>query len=528
MSRHNKILPATLTAASFVVATLAAVFFTATPSHAGGFEPASWLAETPPQPKVLLVRDATIWTSGPQGRLDHADLLVRQGKIAAVGRHLSAPRGALIIDAGGKHITAGLIDCHSHTAIEGGTNEGTHITTAEVRIEDVLNPDAIDIYRQLAGGLTAANILHGSANSIGGQNAVIKLRWGATAGELVLAGAPPGIKFALGENPKQSNWDDLDELRYPQTRPGVEQSIRERFTAAHDYQRAWKDYRAGREGSRIPPRRDLQLEALVQVLAGERLVHAHSYRADEILMLIRLADEFGFTVASFQHVLEGYKVADEIAAHGAGASTFSDWWAYKFEVIDAIPYNGSLMADRGVVVSFNSDDNELARRLNLEAAKAVRYGGTSESEALKFVTLNPAIQLKVDDRIGSLEKGKDADFVIWSGHPLSTYSLAEQTWIDGRKYFDREQDLASREAIAEERAALLAKVNEESEGSSDAVDGEEGEEATPSDAEEEEETEAGESSAEPPSTDPPPSATALDIAFRGLKDVLTGASKENR
>ncbi len=489
---------------------------------AAGFEPNAWLAETPAQPKVLLVRNATLWTSGPQGKLDHTDLLIRQGKIAAIGQNLGAPRGAVILDASGKHVTAGLIDCHSHTALEGGTNEGTNITTAEVRIEDVIDPETIGIYRQLAGGLTVANVLHGSANSIGGQNAVIKLRWGASADQMLFAGAPAGIKFALGENPKQSNWGNLDELRYPQTRPGVEQSIRERFTAARDYQRQWREFRAGHGNSRIPPRRDLQLDALVEILEGKRLVHSHSYRADEILMLIRLADEFGFTVASFQHVLEGYKVADEIAAHGAGASTFSDWWAYKFEVIDAIPYNGSLMHDRGVVVSFNSDDDELARRLNLEAAKAVRYGGASESEALKFVTLNPAIQLKIDDRVGSLEKGKDADFVLWSGHPLSTFSVAEQTWIDGRKYFDRDEDLASREALAEERAALIAKVKAESESSSDEdEEGEKGEEA------EEGESSNSETSTEP-SAESPPSTTALYHAFRGLQELLTRANKEIR
>ena len=513
-----------LAATALGLATILAIALAAlTPSAAlaAGFEPSAWMAERPAQPKILLVRNATLWTSGPQGKLDHSDLLIRQGKIAAIGQDLAAPRGAVIIDASGKHVTAGLIDCHSHTALEGGTNEGTHITTAEVRIEDVIDPETINIYRQLAGGLTVANVLHGSANSIGGQNAVIKLRWGATADEMLFAGAPAGIKFALGENPKQSNWGNLDELRYPQTRPGVEQSIRERFLAARDYQRAWKEYRAGHGKSRIPPRRDLQLDALVEVLEGKRLVHAHSYRADEILMLIRVADEFGFTVASFQHVLEGYKVADEIAAHGAGASTFSDWWAYKFEVIDAIPYNGSLMHERGVVVSFNSDDDELARRLNLEAAKAVRYGGTSESEALKFVTLNPAIQLKIDDRVGSLEQGKDADFVIWSGPPLSTFSVAEQTWIDGRKYFDRSEDLASREALAEERAALIAKVQAESKSSSD-EDGDEAEEGESSDAG------PGAEPDDDPSAESPPSSTSLHHAFRDLRELLTRANKEIR
>jgi imidazolonepropionase-like amidohydrolase len=421
-------------------------------------DPESWNEALPAQPEAILVRHATIWTSGPQGRLEDADLLVRKGVIAAVGRGLDAPAGALIVDATGKHVTAGLIDAHSHTAITGGVNEGTNITTAEVRIGDVLDPGDIAMYRELAGGLTSANLLHGSANSIGGQNQVIKLRWGAGPEGLRFAGAPPGIKFALGENPKQSNWG-VERKRFPQSRQGVEESIRERFVAARDYRRRWDEYRRRGDKNEVPPRRDLQLEALVEILDGKRLVHAHSYRADEILMLLDVAASFGFRVATFQHVLEGYKVAAEIAAHGAGASTFSDWWAYKYEVIDAIPWNGAIMQRRGVVVSYNSDSDELARRLNLEAAKAVRYGNLPEEEALDFVTINPARQLHIDQRVGSLEPGKDADFVVWNGHPLSTYTLCEQTWIDGRKYFDRAADLARRAEIATERRALLDKLD---------------------------------------------------------------------
>jgi imidazolonepropionase-like amidohydrolase len=411
----------------------------------GQGDPSAWRNSAPEQPAVLVVRNATIWTSGPAGRLEEADLLIRRGRVAAVGTDLEAPPEALEIDA------------HSHTAVQGGVNEGTNIVTAEVRIADVIQPESIDIYRQLAGGLTAANLLHGSANAIGGQSAVIKLRWGAPPSELLLAGAKPGIKLALGENPKQSNWN-VDERRYPQTRMGVEQVIRERFRQALDYRRRWREFEAGSGRDRVPPRRDLQLEALVEILEGRRDIHAHSYRADEILMLMQVAEELGFRIRCFQHVLEGYKVADELAAHGATASTFSDWWAYKYEVIDAIPYNGSIMADRGVVVSFNSDSSELARRLNLEAAKAVRYGGVPEEEALGFVTLNPAIQLGAEERIGSLEPGKDGDFVIWSGHPLSTYSIVEQTWIEGRRYFDRAEDLSRRRATAAERDMLLKKA----------------------------------------------------------------------
>jgi imidazolonepropionase-like amidohydrolase len=425
-----------------------------------------WKNAQPPQPDVLVVRHATIWTSGPQGKVADADLLVRKGKVVAVGAHLAAPAGAVEIDATGKHVSPGIFDPHSHSDIVGNVNEGTNIVTSEVRIEDVVNAESIAIYRELAGGVTTVNLLHGSANAIGGQNAVVKLRWGAAPEDLFF-GAPQGIKFALGENPKQSNFGgggggEDARRRYPQTRQGVEQVIRETFLAARDYQRRWDEYRKDPRADRVPPRRDLQLDAVVEILNGKRLVHSHCYRADEILMLMRLAEEFGFRVATLQHVLEGYKVADEIAAHGAGGSTFSDWWAYKDEALDAIPYNGAIMWQRGVVTTFNSDSNELARRLNLEAAKAVRYGNVPETEALKFVTLNSAKQFHVDDRIGSLEPGKDADFVIWSGSPLSTYSVAEQTWIDGRKYFDRAEDLKHREEIARERAALVAKVKAES------------------------------------------------------------------
>ena len=430
----------------------------------------AWMNETPEQPAVVLVQGATVWTSGPDGILENADVLIKAGKISKVGQGLKAPQDAVVIDGTGKHVTPGLIDAHSHSAIIGGVNEFSNVTTAEVRIADVVNSDAIAIYRELAGGLTVANQLHGSANSIGGQNAVMKLRWGATPEEMMFKGAPEGIKFALGENPKQSNFFNRENPRYPTTRAGVERSIRERFEAARDYQKAWEAYE--KDGSEVPPRRDLQLEAMVEIMTGERLVHAHSYRADEIIMLARVGEEFGFTIASYQHVLEGYKVADEIAAVNAGASTFSDWWAYKYEVVDAIPHNGAIMWDRGVVVSFNSDSDELSRRMNTEAAKAVRYGGVPEDEALKFVTLNPAIQLGIDEWVGSLEAGKDADFVVWSGHPLSTYTVCEQTWIDGRKYFDLEDDRQAREDLDAERLALMEKVRAASESDSD--DSEEG------------------------------------------------------
>lgn len=413
------------------------------------------MQERPAQPEVVLVRGATIWTSGPAGRLDQ-DLLVEKGKIVRTGKNLAVPAGATVIDGRGKHLTPGLIDAHSHTAISRGINEGTHAITAEVRIGDVLDATDINIYRELAGGLTTANILHGSANPIGGQNQVIKLRWGETPEGLKFAGAKPGIKFALGENVKQANWGEQFTTRYPQTRMGVEQLIRDNFMAARDYEQSWKRFNSG--ATTLRPRRDLQMESVLEILRGERLVHIHAYRQDEILMFARLAKQTGISVGSFQHVLEGFKVADAIAEIGAGGSSFSDWWGYKFEVYDAIPQNGALMNQAGVVVSFNSDSNELARRLNTEAAKAVKYGGVSEEEALKFVTLNPARQLRIDRRVGSLEAGKDADFVLWSGHPLSTYSHAEQTWIDGRKYFDQARDLQMRDANERERETLIQKA----------------------------------------------------------------------
>jgi imidazolonepropionase-like amidohydrolase len=412
------------------------------------------LASQPAQPDALLIRGATIWTSGPEGRLENADLLIRSGRFAAVGQNLDAPRGAMIIDAAGKHVTAGIIDAHSHTAISRGINETGSAITMEVRIADVLNPTDINIYRQLAGGLTVANVMHGSANPIGGQIQTIKLRWGGDADGLVFEGAPAGVKFALGENVKQSNWGDEYTTRYPQSRMGVDEIIRDAFDAARAYREARES--AGRNDP--PVRRNLRLDAALEILDRDRRIQIHSYRQDEILAFIRLAQDYGLYVGAFQHVLEGYKVAPEIAALGAGGSTFSDWWGYKYEVIDAIPYNGALMRQAGVVVSFNSDDDELATRLNTEAAKAVKYGGVPETEALKFVTINSAIQLGIDDRVGSIEPGKDADFVIWSGDPLSTFTRAEQTWIDGRKYFDIDTDAAMRAADEAERSRLIQKV----------------------------------------------------------------------
>ena len=403
------------------------------------------------KPQKVLFKNGTIWTSGPSGILKNASVLIEDGKIKKINNAIEVGKEVEIIDIKGKHLTPGLIDCHSHSAISRGVNEGTHSVTVEVRIGDSVDPTDISLYRQLGGGLTTANLLHGSANPMGGQNQVIKLRWGSGPDGLKFKGAKPGVKFALGENVKQSNWGDKNTTRYPQTRMGVEQIMKDSFIAAKEY----GDEKIKSEKENIPHRKNYRMEALLEILRGNRIVHIHSYRQDEILMFVRLAQEFGFTVGTFQHVLEGYKVADAIADIGAGGSTFSDWWAYKFEVYDAIPFNGSLMQKMGVITSFNSDSSELACRMNIEAAKAVKYGGLSEEEALKFVTVNPAKQLRIEDRVGSIEPGKDADLVIWNGSPLSTYSKAEQTWIDGVKYFDIKLDEALREKVKKERNRLI-------------------------------------------------------------------------
>jgi imidazolonepropionase-like amidohydrolase len=404
------------------------------------------------EPRGVLIRGATIWTCGPAGRIENGTLLVVDGKITRIGSmpisdETGLPAGSvLIVDGRGKHVTPGLIDAHSHALILGGVNEGTLPSTAMVRVSDVVNSETENIYQELAGGVTAANLLHGSANPIGGQNCLVKLKEGAAPEDLKMRGAPLGIKFALGENVKQSNWGERTATRFPQTRMGVRTFFANRFTAAQQYLKDWEDFR--RSGG-LRPRRDLELEAIGEIIEGKRWIHCHGYRQDELLMMLRLMEDFGVKIGTLQHVLEGYKVADEIAKHGAGASCFSDWWAYKFEVYDAIPYAGSLMRERGVLVSFNSDDADLARRLYLEAAKAVKYGGTPEEEALKFVTANPAKQLRIDQRVGSLEPGKDGDFVLWSKPPLNSGTVCLETWIEGKKYFDRALD--SDRTLARER-----------------------------------------------------------------------------
>jgi imidazolonepropionase-like amidohydrolase len=410
---------------------------------------------------VIFIQNATIFTV-TQGNIEHGGILIKDGKIAAVGSGLKAPDGAMIIDGTGQFVIPGIIDCHSHIAVDGSVNEGGPAVSSMANIADVLNPNDISIYDDLAGGVTVANVLHGSANPIGGQTIVIKLRWGKPASELPFQGALPGIKFALGENPKRSGFTSPPGIpdRYPATRLGVEEVIRQAFIEATEYKKQWDDYngrKAAGEQGLVAPRRNEQLEPLVEVMEGKRYVHSHCYRADEILMLMRVAKEFGFKVRTFQHVLEGYKVADEIAASGAGGSTFSDWWGYKVEAYDAIPYNAAMMTERGVVVSINSDDAEEARHLNQEAAKSMKYGGMSANDALKMITINPAIQLGVDEHVGSIEVGKDADLVIYNHNPLSVYAVAQKTLIDGQIYFDRQRDMEGRAALDKEKQDLLDK-----------------------------------------------------------------------
>ncbi len=415
-------------------------------------------AQTSSNPSETLIRNATVLTI-TRGVLTNTDVLIRNGKIAAVGKGLSAGANARVIDGTGKYVMPGIIDAHSHSMMDGQVNEGSLAVSSMVRTQDVLNPTDIDLYRQLAGGVTTLNLLHGSANPIGGLNSVVKIKYGRPASEFMFPGAMPGIKFALGENVKRSSQPNQPGVtrRYPNTRMGVEETIRDAFTKARDYKKTWDEYKAAvAKGNKnvMPPRRDLQLEPLVEILEGKRYVHSHCYIASEILMLISLADEFGFKIRTFQHVLEGYKVAKEIAAHGAGASTFADSWAYKIEAYDAIPYNMAIMTRAGVVVSVNSDSDERARRLNIEAAKAMHWGDLTEEQALKLITLNPAIQLGIQDRVGSIEVGKDADIAIWNGHPFSVYSRVDTTFVDGDVFFDRQQDLARRPELAKERALL--------------------------------------------------------------------------
>jgi imidazolonepropionase-like amidohydrolase len=385
----------------------------------------------------IAIRNATVLTI-TKGTLQNATVLVQNGKITAVGQNVNIPAGTQVIDGTGKYVMPGIIDAHSHTALDAGLNEGTDAVTPEVKVE--VRSDALSIYRSLAGGVTSLNVLHGSSNVVGGQAAIVKLRFGEPNEKLLFEGAPRIVKFALGENPKRSNSNvpQGQERRFPVTRMGVEEMLRWWFNQASVYRKEWSTYSEAvkKDKTILAPRRDLRLEALVDIMDGRLLVHAHSYREDEIMMLMKVAEDYGFRIKTFQHVLEGYKVADEIAKHGAGASTFADEWAYKMEAWDAIPHNASLMAHRGVVVSINSDSDERARRLSQEAALAMKYGDATETEALSMITINPAIQMGIDKRVGSLEVGKDGDIAVFSGHPFAPASKVEKTIIDGKLYFD--------------------------------------------------------------------------------------------
>jgi len=404
----------------------------------------------PAKQENLVFRNCTVWTNTDQGILENADVWIRNGKIQAVGEDIEA-ENATEIDGTGKHLTSGIIDEHSHIAIRKGVNEGTQNSSAEVSIADVINPDDINIYRHLAGGVVALQQLHGSANPIGGQSSLIKLRWGKSAEEMKIKNIDGFIKFALGENVKQSNWGDRYRIRYPQTRMGVEQVYEEYFTRAREYEQKMK--------SGEPFRKDLELETILEILNRERFITCHSYQQGEINMLMKLAEGYDFRINTFTHVLEGYKIADKLAAHGAGASSFSDWWAYKYEVIDAIPYNAAILDRMGVVTALNSDDAEMGRRLNQEAAKAVKYGGVSEEAAWKMVTLNPAKLLHIDDRTGSVDPGMDADLVLWSRHPLSSMARAERTLIDGVEYFNLETYEKLEKALKADKRRLAEKMS---------------------------------------------------------------------
>lgn len=410
-----------------------------------------------------LIRNATVVTV-TNGTIENGSVLVRDGRIAAVGPagSVSARPGARVIDATGMWLSPGIVDTHSHSAVEGSVNEWSVPNSGMVRVGDVLDPNDVSVYRQLAGGTTTVQILHGSANPIGGQSAIVKWKWGRPIEEWPIAGAPRGIKFALGENPKSANTPPQANVvrQYPDTRMGVEQVLEETFVGAREYERRMKEYeRLRKQGTpAVAPRRDLLMETMLGILNGDVLVHSHGYRADELMMLMNLAERMGFRIRTLQHVLEGYKVAPEIAAHGAGASTFIDWWGFKIEAYDGIPFNPAIMHRAGVLASVNSDSDELARHLNVDAAKAVHWGGLNEDEALALATINPARQLGIADRVGSIETGKDADLVLWTDHPLSTYARVETTMIEGEIYFDRKRDLEQREARAAERKRLLEQI----------------------------------------------------------------------
>ena len=432
------------------------------PNKAYGFEKL-------PAKENIIFKNATVWTNEEEGIVENYDVIISNGKIIATGFSLEAEKffsniEYKTVDASNLHLTSGIIDEHSHIAISRGVNEGSHAVTSEVCIGDVINPNDHNIYRQLAGGTTAAQLLHGSANPIGGQSAIIKFRWGESAENMKISDAPKFIKFALGENVKQSNWGDYERIRFPQTRMGVEQVFYDAFYRAKEYKKTWEEYNNLSRKEKLntpPPREDLKLNALVEILTSDMFITCHSYVQSEINMLIHVADSIGFNVNTFTHILEGYKVAEKLQEHGAGGSTFSDWWAYKFEVNDAIPYNASLLNEAGVITAINSDNAEMGRRLNQEAAKAVKYGNTSQEDAWKLVTLNPAKLLHLDHRMGSIKSGKDADIVLWTANPLSVYAKVAQTYVDGKLMFDIKKDKIIFKRDLEEKMRIVKLMSKE-------------------------------------------------------------------
>jgi imidazolonepropionase-like amidohydrolase len=414
-----------------------------------------------PVQEDMLFKNATVWTNEKEGNMTNTDVLVQKGKIARIGKNLSA-EGVRIIDGTGLYLTSGIIDEHSHIALD-AVNEMGQAITSEVRCSDVIDPEDISIYRQLSGGVTAAHILHGSANPIGGQSVLIKHRWGRSADEMKIENQVGFLKHALGENVKRTS------NRYPNSRMGVEQIIRDAYQRAVDYNKQWKEWNALKPADKvgkIPPRRDLELDALVDILEKRSFIVCHAYVQSEIVMILELARSFGVEVNTLIHCAEGYKVADKIREHGTAASVFSDWWDYKYEVYEGDAYNAAMLVQQGVLTCINSDDEEMGRRLNQEAAKVMKYGGISEAEAWKLVTLNPARILHLDDRMGSIKVGKDADLVLWSDNPLSIYSHPKKTIIDGVIYFDEETDARMKEQMDSERNRIINNILKESQNSS--------------------------------------------------------------
>ncbi len=424
------------------------------PNMAYGFD-------TMPKKGSYFIKNATIWTNEAEGIIRSGNIYIKDGKIKSVNASSTSIGGATVIDAQGKHVTCGIIDEHSHIAISKGVNEGGQAVSSEVSIADVVRSDDINIFRQLAGGVTAAQLLHGSANPIGGKSALVKLKWGYSPEEMLIDDVDGFIKFALGENVKHSRSNSS--TRYPQTRMGVEQIFYNAFIRAREYEQDWKNYFGAPRWKRKkmdPPRRDLELEAILEILKKERFITCHSYVQSEINMLMTVADSMGFKINTFTHILEGYKVADKMKEHGVGGSTFADWWAYKYEVNEAIPHNAAILQKVGVVVAINSDDAEMGRRLNQEAAKAIKYGGVSQEEAWKMVTLNPAKLLHLDDIMGSLKAGKDADIVIWSDNPLSIKAKVEKTFVDGELLYDLDRVFYLHQRDQLERKRIMKKMIE--------------------------------------------------------------------